>query len=62
MFKLSRKEPSIQQKLTWISTHPASEDRAKYIIEQSSFKKSQAIINTETWNRIKSELNKQSYY
>ena len=58
LFKLSKKESSIQQKLTWISTHPNSEDRAKYIIEQSKTGDYQDIISPESWQQIIAELNR----
>lgn len=47
--------------LSWISSHPELEKRAKYIIEYSKDKQPEEfhnILNNSTWKKLKEELNK----
>lgn len=58
LYKLSDKENEATKYLTWISTHPDSKERAKYIIEYSTGKLTdyKPILNNETWEKLKEEL------
>ncbi|MBP7496643.1 MAG: M48 family metallopeptidase [Bacteroidales bacterium] len=58
LFRLSTEEPDIQRNLYWLSTHPDTEARSKYINEYSrnkSYKKI-PVIAISTWNNIKKKL------
>lgn len=59
LYKLSDKEHEATKYLTWISTHPDSKERAKYIVEYSKGKLTdyKAILTSETWVKMKEELN-----
>lgn len=56
--KLAEKENNSLKYLTWVSTHPNTEERAKYILKQSSNKKITAkpIFSPQTWKRLKKEI------
>ncbi len=58
LFKLSDKENEATKYLTWISTHPDSKERAKYIIEYSKGKLTEhkPILSNETWDKLKAAL------
>jgi predicted Zn-dependent protease len=58
LYKLSEKENETLQYLTWINTHPDSKDRAAYIIEYSTHKKSnfKTILSINTWSKLKEKL------
>jgi predicted Zn-dependent protease len=55
LFKLAKNESDAVKYLTWISTHPDSEERAKYILEYSKDKKVnfRPILVEETWQKLK---------
>lgn len=59
IYKRSNKKHDETEYLTWISTHPVSKERAEYIIEYSKNKLTdyEPILSTETWERLKIELN-----
>jgi predicted Zn-dependent protease len=59
LYKLSDKEDEATKYLTWISTHPDSRERAKYIIEYSKNKLTdyKPILSIETWEKMKVKLN-----
>jgi len=59
LYKPSNKEHDAIEYLTWISTHPDSKERAEYIIEYSKNKLTgyEPILSTETWEKLKIELN-----
>ena len=58
LYKLSGKENESKKYLSWISTHPDSKERAKYIIEYSSDKtaKYEPVLAIETWEKLKEKL------
>ena len=58
LYKLSDKEHEITQYLTWISTHPDSKERARYIIEYSSNNQTdyEPVISDATWKQLKEEI------
>jgi predicted Zn-dependent protease len=59
LYKISENDSNIECYITWVSTHPESKERAKYIIEQSKGKLKQfkAILSNDTWNTLKEKLN-----
>lgn len=58
LFKLSDKDSEITSYMTWISTHPDSKERSKYIIESIRDKevKSKAVLSTSTWVKMQEKL------
>ncbi|MBM3431689.1 MAG: M48 family metallopeptidase [Bacteroidetes bacterium] len=60
LYKLSKKESESMKYLTWISTHPASKERAEYIIEYSKGKKVdfKPVLSISTWGRLQAAINK----
>lgn len=58
LFKLSDKENEVTSYLTWISTHPASKERSKYIIESIQGKKleSKSVLAKSTWLTLQEKL------
>jgi len=60
LYKISNTETAATQYFNWVSTHPASKERATYIIEyhDKGFKDYQSILTTETWEKLKEELAK----
>ena len=59
LYKISETDSNIESYITWVSTHPESNERANYIIEQSKGKLKQfkSILSNDTWNTLKKELN-----
>lgn len=62
LFRLSKSGGKTTKYLTWISTHPDSEERAAYLIEYSDQKKIQEkpIISQTAWNKLKDDTKWQS--
>jgi predicted Zn-dependent protease len=58
LYKISEEEHEATKYLVWMSTHPESKERAKYIIEYSKgkIKEKKSIITLSTWEKIKEEL------
>ena len=58
LYKLSLEDDAKTEYLKWVSNHPASKERAEYIIEHSKNKliKYEPILSIETWNKLKIEL------
>lgn len=58
LYKLTEQKGETAKYMTWISTHPESKERAKYIIEYSKKQKTKynKVLSTKTWNKIKEEL------
>jgi len=58
LYKLSDMENETTKYLTWISTHPDSKERAEYIIEYSTDKKTkyEAVMTIDTWDKLKEKL------
>ncbi len=58
LYKLSDKEDETTKYLTWISTHPDSKERAKYIVEYCKDKLTdfEPILSIETWEKMKEKL------
>jgi len=56
MQKLSEKERELMKRLSWISTHPKSEERAKYIIEHvegfTQARQAEHVISQATWEAL----------
>lgn len=54
LYKLSEEEADGMQYLSWISSHPASKERAEYVMESGNNKniKTTSIISQSTWNKI----------
>ncbi|MDA3893180.1 MAG: M48 family metallopeptidase [Salinivirgaceae bacterium] len=58
LYKLSVNESEVIQYLSWISTHPASKDRAIYILNYTSNKilKKEIVLSAESWKNLKMRL------
>lgn len=58
LYKLSENENEINTYLSWISTHPESVERSKYIIEyaKNKAKKYKKIISDSDWETMQKEL------
>lgn len=58
LYKLSEINPTIPEYLTWVSSHPESKERAKYVVEYSKQKDAdyKTIISTKTWEELKNNL------
>ncbi|MCD4735588.1 MAG: M48 family metalloprotease, partial [Bacteroidales bacterium] len=58
LYRLSLHDNEDYEYLSWISTHPDSEERAKYIVKYSEgkFTEYKAILNHKTWKKLKEEL------
>lgn len=54
LFKLSMEEPNAIKYLSWINTHPDSEERAEYIINHSKTTKStfKPILSPSSWQQV----------
>lgn len=61
MYKLADKESKADKHLVWISTHPGSLERAKYIVEycKGKSKDNRQILSRATWDKLKENLNDQ---
>jgi beta-barrel assembly-enhancing protease len=57
LYKMSSRENSIAYQ-AWISTHPESEERSKYVVEYFEGKdfKKKPVIDTATWEKLKDSL------
>jgi len=58
LFRLSNDSHALQKYLVWMSTHPDSEERAKYIMEkikglEITFK---PVLTEERWQKVKARL------
>ncbi len=58
LYKLAENENNITAYLTWISTHPESKERSKYIIEyaKNKSKKFKKIITNSSWETLQKEI------
>jgi predicted Zn-dependent protease len=58
LYKLSQLHPETSDYVDWISTHPDSKERAKYIIEYAKDKhvSQKAFISKEHWDKVKSAM------
>lgn len=58
LYKLSDSEKETAKYLTWISTHPESKERSKYIVEYCKKKNAnyKKILNTKNWNKMQEDL------
>lgn len=58
LFKLAEKNSDVISYLSWISTHPDSKERSKYIIEYIQDKniKGKPVVSSSTWNAVKKKL------
>ncbi|HMP98291.1 MAG TPA: M48 family metallopeptidase [Cyclobacteriaceae bacterium] len=60
MFKISLKEPGLLKQLSWMSTHPASEERAEQILEYIDTLDTEAVpvLGEESWLELKAAVKK----
>lgn len=58
MYKLSIDEADFISYLNWLSTHPASEDRAQYILEyiQSYDNESHEVLSDSIWYQLQKDI------
>lgn len=60
MYQMGLDRPNASGYEAWISTHPASKERAEYIIEYSKDKwdetKSAPILTTQTWDKLQEDM------
>jgi predicted Zn-dependent protease len=58
LFKLSNEENPVSKYFTWISTHPESEERAKYILDYCEDLEFEAepLLSDQTWAGVRSNL------
>ena len=58
LFRLSGDTHALQKYMVWVSTHPDSEERAKYILGKSKDMKiiAKPVISDESWQELKSLL------
>ncbi len=58
LYKMSEKETETIQKLSWISTHPDSKERAAYVLEycKNKKKKYQKVVTSESWEKMKETI------
>lgn len=58
LFNLKMDVPDIVEQLSWISTHPELEERAKYIIEESKnrYFSEEPILTVESWDNLKKNI------
>ncbi|MGL6022872.1 MAG: M48 family metalloprotease [Chitinophagaceae bacterium] len=56
--KLAEKENNSLKYLTWMSTHPDTEERAQYILEQTNNKTiiEKPVLSSQTWKRLKKDI------
>jgi predicted Zn-dependent protease len=54
LFKLSQEQPAAMKSLAWISTHPETEERARYLMEKISEMdvEPRPVLTPETWERL----------
>jgi beta-barrel assembly-enhancing protease len=57
LYKQSNNDKALKY-LTWVSTHPDSKERAKYIMEIIRYESInyESILSTETWEELKKKL------
>ncbi len=58
LYSISDHEPDFAKNLTWVSTHPDSKERAKYILEYSQGKAIEAkdVLAPGSWDNLKQAL------
>jgi predicted Zn-dependent protease len=58
LYKLAENENNINTYLTWLSTHPESKERSKYIIEyaKNKSKNFENIVSIYSWETLKKEI------
>lgn len=61
LYRIREKEDILSQKLSWISTHPESEERAKNIIDycKKEETKNTRILSDSTWIKVKKRLSEE---
>lgn len=61
LFRLSNSKSTAGKYLSWVSSHPDSEERAAYLVEYSGKKtvREKPILTEPTWNKLKEEIKKQ---
>lgn len=61
LYKMSLNESDLTKYLTWVSTHPDSEERTKYIVEQIKNDESdyEDILSEESWSNLKEMLSEE---
>lgn len=58
LFRLAKSEGNQDKYLSWINTHPNSEERAKYILEagKTGGKKYKPVISDSNWESMKKDI------
>lgn len=58
LYEMSFDNPTMESKMAWISTHPESEERAKYILEYIKGKKfhKKTILTLKEWEYFKKNI------
>lgn len=64
LFKISREESTLERQLSWVSTHPNSQDRVKYIIDYCGNPSSgyQTILTKDSWEELKTSIRNYNNY
>ena len=64
MYKMSTRESDLQKSLSWVSTHPASEERALNIVKYAKDKEIQEeeVLSAEEWDSLKVALQASQAY
>lgn len=64
LYRLSSEESEISEYLSWVSTHPYSQERAEYIIEHASERntKQNQVLSQSTWQKLQTEMESQSIF
>ena len=64
LFKISREESTLERQLSWISTHPNTPDRVKYIINycRNSSYDSEDILTKDSWKNLQASIKDYNNY
>ena len=64
LYTLSESEPDLAKNLSWIMTHPASTERAEYIIEYSQSMEGtyENSMNDDDWDKLNQSINTLDIY
>jgi predicted Zn-dependent protease len=56
--RLAENENELMEYLSWMNTHPASQERARYIIEHAENESihNQPVLSLETWDNVKAAV------
>jgi predicted Zn-dependent protease len=58
LFRMSAKDNGLPKQISWISTHPDSEERSKAILERMKDQKFEikAVLDSIQWKKLKEDL------